>query len=67
MINVKDDGQGIAPELCLAYFRNLFPNLSKALAWDYISQKVLWRLMVVKYGLKTILMVKGLPLHLLFH
>jgi hypothetical protein len=38
--------------------KNLPQNLTKELDWDCLSPKILWKLMVVKYGLRIMVIIK---------
>jgi hypothetical protein len=48
------------------YSLDLQQNLLMGQDWVCISVKVLWKLMVARYGLKIIQMVEELPLHLVY-
>jgi hypothetical protein len=60
----------VVPEYIRKYYQDysqsLPPDLRLALVWDYSFQKILWKLMVGRYGERITLMEKELHLFLVY-
>jgi two-component system sensor histidine kinase VicK len=66
ILSLKDTGKGIDSEIMPGYLQNLLLNQEPVLVWGFSYAKVLSKFMVAKYGLRIMLIVTELPLHLAF-